>query len=75
MQTTILNTDADKIAHSVYEPGSQAIQDVVNGFGSDILEPNSETIDRKKLGSIVFADRNEMAVRNNDMFFFVFCFG
>ena len=57
----IEHLDADKIAHTVYEPGSQAIQDVVKGFGSQILEEsNPEVIDRKKLGAIVFGDRNEM---------------
>jgi dephospho-CoA kinase len=55
-------TDADTIAHSVYTPGSQAIKDIVSEFGPELLQPDSEEIDRKKLGSIVFADRSEMAV-------------
>ncbi|KAG7362194.1 dephospho-CoA kinase [Nitzschia inconspicua] len=29
--------DADSLAHSVYAPGSQAVQDIVSEFGSDIL--------------------------------------
>jgi dephospho-CoA kinase len=47
--------DADKIAHSVYEPGAPAYDDVVAAFGKGILAADG-TIDRKKLGPIVFAD-------------------
>jgi dephospho-CoA kinase len=54
--------DADSIAHSVYSPGSQAVRDIAAEFGSNILQPNGDEIDRKKLGSIVFADRSAMAV-------------
>mmetsp|Transcript_20169 Transcript_20169/g.23027 ORF Transcript_20169/g.23027 Transcript_20169/m.23027 type:complete len:236 (+) Transcript_20169:197-904(+) len=55
--------DADKVAHSVYAPGSQAVQDVVTEFGKSILldEENQMEIDRKKLGAIVFAERSAMA--------------
>lgn len=51
--------DADAIAHTVYRPGSQAVKDVAEAFGSDIMQSNGE-IDRKKLGSIVFADIKDM---------------
>lgn len=51
--------DTDSIAHSVYEPNSTVIQEVVAEFGLDLVLPNGE-IDRKKLGSIVFADMNAM---------------
>ena len=50
----------------MYQPGSQAIYDVVEKFGSDILLPDKpkgeEEIDRKKLGSIVFSDPSAMSV-------------
>jgi Dephospho-CoA kinase len=36
--------DVDSIAHSVYSPGSQAIQDVVSEFGSKILIATTITI-------------------------------
>jgi dephospho-CoA kinase len=52
-------SDADSIAHTVYEPGSQAVEDIVKALGSEILRSNGE-IDRKKLGSIVFSDRDAM---------------
>jgi dephospho-CoA kinase len=57
----IAHLDADSIAHSVYSPGSQAVKDVVAEFGSGILLDDSEdTIDRKKLGKMVFAERSAM---------------
>jgi dephospho-CoA kinase len=52
--------DADSIAHTVYRPGSQAVKDVAEAFGSDnVIDSNGE-IDRKKLGSIVFSDLEDM---------------
>lgn len=45
--------DFDKLAHEVQEPGQPAWQDVVNCFGTDILQPNRK-IDRNKLAEIVF---------------------
>lgn len=53
--------DADLLAHDVYEPGSQSLKDIVSEFGDDILSAEA-TIDRKKLGAIVFSDNTAMAV-------------
>jgi dephospho-CoA kinase len=47
--------DADKVAHSVYEPGRPGYGEVLAAFGEGILAPD-RTIDRAKLGPIVFAD-------------------
>jgi dephospho-CoA kinase len=47
--------DADKVAHWTYAPGGPAYRDVIAAFGEAILAPD-RTIDRKKLGPIVFAD-------------------
>lgn len=47
--------DADRIAHSVMEPGGAAYKDVVLEFGPGVLAED-KTIDRQKLGAIVFAD-------------------
>lgn len=47
--------DADKVAHWAYAPGRQAYREVVAAFGEGILA-SDRTIDRKKLGAIVFAD-------------------
>jgi dephospho-CoA kinase len=48
--------DADRIAHSVMEPGRVAYEDIVREFGREVLAADS-SIDRAKLGPIVFADR------------------
>ena len=53
--------DADLLAHDVYEPGSQSLKDIVAAFGDDILSSDA-TIDRKKLGAIVFSNGNAMSV-------------
>lgn len=49
--------DADKVAHSVMEPGREAYLDIVREFGEGVLSPDG-SIDRQKLGSIVFADES-----------------
>jgi dephospho-CoA kinase len=47
--------DADKVGHVIYAPGGPAYHDVLAAFGRGILAPDG-SIDRKKLGPIVFAD-------------------
>jgi len=47
--------DADRIAHSVMEPGCPAYADIVREFGAGVLAVDG-SIDREKLGHIVFAD-------------------
>src|SRR4051794_8947379 len=47
--------DADKVAHELLEPGTPEHAQIVERFGQDILQP-AGTLDRRKLGSIVFAD-------------------
>ena len=47
--------DADKVAHSVMEPGRPAYLEIVSEFGDAIIAPDG-SIDRQKLGSVVFAD-------------------
>ncbi|MCD5390458.1 dephospho-CoA kinase [candidate division NPL-UPA2 bacterium] len=47
--------DADRIAHSVIEPGTSAWQRVVDEFGRGILNKNL-AVNRRKLGRIIFAD-------------------
>ncbi|MGH7814638.1 MAG: dephospho-CoA kinase [Candidatus Binataceae bacterium] len=51
--------DADKSAHAAYAPGGPAYDKVVATFGSGILAPDG-TIDRKKLGPIVFGKPEEL---------------
>ena len=46
---------ADLVGHEVYRPGTAVWEEVVAAFGRDVLTADRE-IDRRKLGSIVFAD-------------------
>ncbi|MFD7323556.1 dephospho-CoA kinase [Streptomyces sp. NPDC059875] len=55
--------DADKIAREVVEPGTPGLAAVVEAFGADILTDEG-TLDRPKLGSIVFADADRLATLN-----------
>lgn len=47
--------DADLVAREVVEPGTPGLQRVVEEFGPGVLRPDG-TLDRPKLGSLVFAD-------------------
>ena len=47
--------DADKVAHEVMAPDGPAHDAVVHAFGREILAPDG-TLDRGKLGAIVFRD-------------------
>lgn len=47
--------DLDRVAHEVMAPGGPAYADVVSTFGESILAAD-ETIDRRRLGELVFAD-------------------
>ena len=58
--------NADRIGHQAYTPHSEIWQEVVKAFGEEILQPSGE-IDRKKLGSIVFADPEQLARLNQIM--------
>jgi dephospho-CoA kinase len=51
--------DADKIGHEVYLPDTGTWRKLVKTFGSGILATDN-TIDRKKLGAIVFGDETEL---------------
>jgi dephospho-CoA kinase len=47
--------DADVIARQVVEKGTTALQEIVDAFGPDVLQEDG-TLDRPKLGAIVFRD-------------------
>lgn len=47
--------EADKVAHELQRPGEGCYQEILKVFGPEIL-CDDQTIDRKRLGSIVFAD-------------------
>ena len=50
--------DADKITRKLQEPGQTVYNEIKAAFGTDVIAPDG-TIDRKKLGAIVFTDRRQ----------------
>lgn len=52
--------DADRIVHRVLAPDGAAYPAVVAAFGTEILAPDG-SIDRRKLGDIVFSDAEALA--------------
>lgn len=58
---TIVN--ADLVGHEVYAPGTPGWQQVRDRFGADVVAADG-TIDRRRLGAIVFADAQALADLN-----------
>ena len=55
--------EADKVGHLLMEPGGACYYSIVEKFGSSILN-GDQTINRGKLGKIVFADEGLLAELN-----------
>ncbi|MFJ8161471.1 dephospho-CoA kinase [Streptomyces sp. NPDC096136] len=55
--------DADRIAREVVEPGTPGLAAVVEAFGACVLTADG-TLDRPKLGAIVFADQEKLRTLN-----------
>jgi dephospho-CoA kinase len=51
--------DADRIVHSLYAAGTSETQAIAGRFGQHLLKPDG-TIDRRRLGDIVMADRGAL---------------
>ena len=47
--------DADQIARELVAPGSDALREIVEAFGREVLAPEG-ALDRSRLGAIVFPD-------------------
>ncbi|MEU0070210.1 dephospho-CoA kinase [Streptomyces sp. NPDC006332] len=56
--------DADRIAREVVAPGTPGLASVVEAFGTDVLAADG-SLDRPRLGSIVFSDPEKLAVLNS----------
>ncbi len=56
--------DADLISRQVVEPGEKAYKEIVKTFSKSILNENL-TIDRKKLGAMIFNDKSKRERLNN----------
>ena len=63
--------DADKIAHSLIQPGQPSYDRIVELFGSGILAPDG-AIDHKKLGRLVFSQKSARQELNSIVHPFVF---
>ena len=50
--------DADQTARAVVEPGTTGLKAVVEAFGEEVLNRDG-TLDRSRLGAIVFADEEQ----------------
>lgn len=55
--------DADKVGHDIYRPDMEAWRQVIAAFGAEILAAD-RSIDRKKLGGIVFGSDEALARLN-----------
>jgi len=56
--------DYDQLAHDVVEPGRPAYEAVVKEFGKGVLSAD-KTLNRNKLGEIVFNDKEKLKKLNN----------
>jgi dephospho-CoA kinase len=56
--------DADQTAREVVMPGTPGLKALTNAFGEEILNTDG-TLDRKQLGTLIFADPNERQRLNN----------
>ena len=55
--------DADRVGHEVYLPGQPGYEEIVAEFGQDVVAEDG-TIDRRKLGPIVFSSPDKLARLN-----------
>lgn len=55
--------DADSLGHEMMRPGQAAYDDIVREFGRDVLAADL-SVDRRKLGAIVFAGAEKRAALN-----------
>jgi dephospho-CoA kinase len=60
VQRGALLVDADQVAREVVQPGEPALAAIVFSFGQAVLAEDG-SLDRKALGSIVFADKDKLA--------------
>lgn len=56
--------DADVVAREVVEPGTEGLRQIIAHFGRDFVQPDG-TLDRAKLGQLIFRDEKERRKLNN----------
>ncbi len=57
-QLNIPVIDADSIAHQLVEIGQPALKEIVEAFGSDIIDAEG-SLNRKKLSQLIFSDKQQ----------------
>lgn len=58
--------EADKLAHTLMEPGQSIYNEIVRCFGKKILKDEAPfLIDRQKLSEIVFSDKEQLQLLNS----------
>ena len=55
----VVHVDADKVAHSIYEPGTPCAAEIAAHFGPSVLLPDG-SVDRRSLSAIVFSDAAQL---------------
>jgi dephospho-CoA kinase len=55
--------DADRVGHKIYLPDTPAWREIVEEFGKEVVAPD-RTIDRTKLGPIVFSEPAKLLALN-----------
>ncbi len=58
--------DADLVAHKIYQPDTPAWREIIEAFGEEVIAPD-RTIDRTKLGPIVFSAPEKLDALNKIM--------
>lgn len=56
--------DADILAREAVAPGTRALSQITDFFGAEVIQPDG-TLDRKKLGTIVFNDPIKLSKLNS----------
>lgn len=59
--------NADYTARIIVEKGKPALKEITDTFGLSVINPDG-TLNRKKLGSIVFSDNEKLQLLNNIMY-------
>jgi dephospho-CoA kinase len=63
--------DADQVARAVVEPGTAGLRAIVETFGRDVLRLDG-TLDRQKLGDIIFQNEEKRLLLNNILHPYIF---
>ena len=57
--------EADKVAHILMKKGEPAYIEIVNAFGTSVLDKETGELDRASLGSLVMNDKEKLNVLNS----------